>query len=155
MNEFEVQMIYRFLSGLKESIRDELSMATIWTLSEAKAKLNRYHPLSTTTKRSSNEKPIEKTTHSSTQPHHFPTKPPIKPESSTSQLRNPAKALTQPTNFTLNPYAKPMVRKCYKCNQPGHWSSDYPQRKLATIVVGICKEGGVEEFEDPEDFDGE
>ncbi|XP_052198314.1 protein FAR1-RELATED SEQUENCE 5-like [Diospyros lotus] len=35
---------------------------------------------------------------------------------------------------TLNPYAKPILGKCFKCNQPGHRSSDCPRRKAVNIV---------------------
>lgn len=45
----------------------------------------------------------------------------------------------------MNPYAKPIPGKCYRCNQPGHRSSDCPQRKGIYIVERRDYE---EEFED-------
>ena len=59
-----------------------------------------------------------------------------------------------------NPYARPTPGKCFKCNQPGHRSSDYPRRKAVHLVERdkeneneVCCEpdGYGEEEEDYED----
>ena len=44
--------------------------------------------------------------------------------------------------------------KCYKYNLPGHRSSDCPQRKMANILEGYNEEKE-EDYEDPEEFEGE
>ncbi|XP_031286963.1 uncharacterized protein LOC116145647 [Pistacia vera] len=58
-----------------------------------------------------------------------------------------------------NPYAKPIPGKCFKCNQPGHRSSDCPLRKVIHVVergeeddeVYCGPDGDDDEYEDDED----
>lgn len=38
------------------------------------------------------------------------------------------------TDTRHNPYDKTSIYKCFKCNQPGHISSDCPLRKTHNIV---------------------
>ena len=33
-----------------------------------------------------------------------------------------------------NPYSKPILDKCYHCNQPGHRSNECPSRRSVNIV---------------------
>ncbi|PKI65988.1 hypothetical protein CRG98_013573 [Punica granatum] len=63
---------------------------------------------------------------------------------------------------TTNPHAKPTSGKCFKCNQPGHQSSDYPRRKAINIVerekedeeIYCGPNGDEEEYKEETDNDG-
>ena len=63
------------------------------------------------------------------------------------------------TPKTTNPFTRPTPIKCFKCNQPGHRSSDCPLRKTIHLVEReeedvICEpDGGGEEEEDYEEGD--
>ena len=41
---------------------------------------------------------------------------------------------TKETPKTTNPYTQPTLIKCFKCNKPGHRSSDCPRRKVVHLV---------------------
>ena len=61
------------------------------------------------------------------------------------------------TSKTTNPYARPAAVKCFKCNLPGHRSSDCPLRKTVNLVERgkeevICEPDGDGEKE--EDYEG-
>ena len=43
-----------------------------------------------------------------------------------------------------NPYAKPGVRKCYRCHQPGHKSNECPTRKTVNVVERDEEDDGVD-----------
>lgn len=75
-------------------------------------------------------------------------------EATTNQEWVPVKTYNQSTltisnNHPHNPYAKPTLGKCFKCNQVGHKSSDCSLRKMANMTDEIKKE---EEENDPETF---
>ena len=48
-----------------------------------------------------------------------------------------------------NPYARPMVGKCFRCNQPGHRSNECPTRPQAHLLDAQTKEDDFkEQFEE-------
>ena len=62
------------------------------------------------------------------------------------------------TPKTTNPYTRTALVKCFKCNLPGHRSSDYLFRKAVRLIERkeevICDpEGDREEEEDYEEGD--
>ena len=59
-----------------------------------------------------------------------------------------------------NPYAKPILGKCYRCNQPGYKSNECPNRRPVNVVERdeeeVCYEpDGEEEYYEEEDGDVE
>ena len=54
---------------------------------------------------------------------------------------------TKETPKTTNPYTRPAPIKYFKCNQPGHRSSDYPLRKIVHLVEGKKKKLFVSQME--------
>ena len=48
------------------------------------------------------------------------------------QSKQAGKAPVQPTK--ANPYAKPTPFRCYRCNQQGHRSNEFPQHKLLNVT---------------------
>lgn len=157
-----MQVVYCFLSRLKESIRDELSMSIIWAFFKAinlalkaEAKLSRHTSRQTSSRKSFLEFFLEKLLHFLTLSGHNQNKQPYKPKSSNVPPRNLVKASVQPINQALNPFVKPIPGKCYKCNQPSHKFNDCPHRKLANVATVICEGKDVDEFVDLDDFDGQ
>lgn len=42
-----------------------------------------------------------------------------------------------------NPYARPFLGRCLRCNQPGHKSNECPQRRQVNLVA----DGGDEDYD--------
>lgn len=67
------------------------------------------------------------------------------------------KPLLEPPQFPptvkTNPYAKPFPHKCFRCQQPGHKSNEYPQRKVTYLVEGY-EENLIEEEELDDVYEG-
>ena len=81
-----------------------------------------------------------------------PSTGPFMPEIAPSSSKTAQKAPIQPTK--ANPYAHPLSGRCDCCNQNGHKSNEYPQRKPVNMVDGDVKEGKEPKYVLREDFDG-
>lgn len=141
--ESDSQQVDRYLNGLKPTIQNKIGVQMLVNVSEArnmalkaemmmkdkKTERNRFETASMN---------VDKDT--STYNSQRQTEKPIYDKAAGNKSMEGTQKQTQ-----MNPYAKPIPGKCYRCNQPGHRSSDCPQRKGINIVERGHLE---EEFED-------
>ena len=131
LEETEDQRISRFVHGFQVSIRDQVSLQTLYTLNEAitLSKKIEYQHLRAGSKFSNrNSKSFGSTANKGKQPMFTPQSQPMVRENSgvnqsTVAVVGPA---AQPI-ANANPYARPIGNKCYRCREPGHQSSTCPK----------------------------
>ena len=146
LEETKDQRISRFVHGLRVSIRDQVSLQTLYTLNEAVtlSKKIEYQHLRAGSKFSNrNSKPSSSTANKGKQPMFTPRSQPVAKKSSGVNQSTVAVAgsAAQPI-ANANPYARPTGNKCYKCGEPGHRSSTCPKRAAMNLVV--VEEGEVD-----------
>ena len=146
LEETEDQRISKFVHGLRVSIRDQVSIQTLYTLNEAVtlSKKIEYQHLRAGLKFSNrNSEPSSSTANKGKQPVFTPRSQPVARENngvnqSTVAVVGSAAQLIA----NANPYARPTRNKCYRCGEPGHRSSTCPKRAAVNLVV--AKEGKVD-----------
>ncbi|XP_041004080.1 uncharacterized protein LOC121249434 [Juglans microcarpa x Juglans regia] len=127
LSETEGQQIARYTGGLRMAIQDKVALHTAWSLSEAvNLAMKIEMQLARPPLRIQNPPQAKPVTQPS-QPND--TRPPPfskfqKGESSTQHAKAPVN----------NPYTRPMTRKCFHCNQPGHRSNECPTRRSVHII---------------------
>ena len=129
--ETKDQRISRFVHGLRVSIRDQVSLQTLYTLNEAitLSKKIEYQHLRAGSKFSNrNSEPSSSTANKGKQPMFTPRSQPVARENSGVNQSTVAIASSpaQPI-ANANPYARPTGNKCYRCGEPGHRSSTCPK----------------------------
>ncbi|XP_040369473.1 uncharacterized protein LOC121051317 [Rosa chinensis] len=147
LGETEGQKVARYVSGLKPSIQEKIWLQTVHTMAEAsnlalKAKLlekpsrassfQRYnYQRSTDLVNAATDKgkpTLQKTELQKTEGAFRASNPPFKGAGSSSGAQNRA-----PNQRFNNPYARPTIEVCYRCNKPGHRSNVCPERRTALI----------------------
>lgn len=149
LHESKTHLVSWFIHGLREPLKDELALHTIWMLSKAinltlKVETKQMHQcqrVNTHRRQYVEYVPPKLLDYPLTTPHSKPLK--SKPHMSPPALSKPPAKQTQPQPYS-NPYAKPMPLWCYWCNQPSHHSNECPRRRMATLVTKECD---LEEFE--------
>ena len=146
LEETEDQQISRFVHGLQVSIRDQVSLQTLYTLNEAVtlSKKIEYQHLRAGLKFSNrNSEPSSSTTNKGKQPMFTPRSQLVDRENSGVNQSTMAVAgsAAQPI-ANANPYARPTGNKHYKCREQGHRSSTCPKRAVVNLVV--AEEGEVD-----------
>ncbi|PKI60575.1 hypothetical protein CRG98_019051 [Punica granatum] len=150
LNESESQQVARYMEGLKPTIRDKIGLQMVATVDDTRSlalkaemiaqdKGNPYRrnftKLSQTfTERSRVTKPLG-----------------LNKQGQGNSDKSAGKKLVTETGISRNQnsHAKQFTAKCFKCNQPGHRSSDCPWRKAIALVE---HEEDVEDvFCDPEE----
>ena len=168
LQESEIQLVSRFLSGLRESIRDELMLHTIWNLTEAvnlalkvETKLAKQSTKNQYQRRAYTENITTKSYSSMSSPQAIQTQNPTRfqkpmenvyPNTNSTKLPVKTTQAHPPNQQPPNPYARPMTSKCFRCNQPGHRSNECPQRRMVNMAAEIseqCEE--CDEFMENED----
>ena len=142
----EDQRIFRFVHGLRVSIRDQVSLQTLYTLNEVVtlSKKIEYQHLRLGSKFSNrNSEPSSSTTNKGKQPMFTPRSQPVARENSGVNQSTVAVAgsVVQPI-ANANPYARPTRNKCYKCGEPGHRSNICLKRVVVNLMV--AEEGEVD-----------
>jgi len=136
LGESENQKVARYISGLKGSLQEKMGLQTVWTVAEAsnlalKAELmeksprnfssfRKYSPQNNT--ESSGDKEKSAAVRDST---------PGNKATGSSSSAPQGKAPAQKQN---NPYAKPTIDTCFRCNGKGHRSNVCPSRRVAAVV---------------------
>ncbi|KAL5566080.1 hypothetical protein UlMin_029244 [Ulmus minor] len=142
--EDESQQVARYIGGLNENIQEKLEMNSVWSLNEAVnlAFLGEKQVLRSTTRGFSGRK---SSVGESSRPSPLPTNNPFFKKPHELPLGNDKAPPPKPNN----PYARPMVGKCFRCNQPGHRSNECPTRPQTHLVdVQDEEEEFKEEFEE-------
>lgn len=134
--ETDAQQVARFVGGLRLNIQDQVSMHTIYSLTEA---------INLATKA---EAQLERTRTVARPPIDYPQGPASKgkfPHNSTPPVSNfqrgsssskphMATAGPVPPEAPRNPYSRPASDKCYRCGQPGHRSNQCPKRGVVNLI---------------------
>ena len=144
--ETKDQRISRFVHGLRVSIRDQVSLQTLYTLNEAitLSKKIEYQHLRAGSKFSNrNSEPSSSTANKGKQPMFTPRSQLVARENSgvNQSIVAVASFPAQPI-ANANPYARPTGNKCYRGGEPGHRSSTCPKRAVVNLVV--AEEGEVD-----------
>ena len=146
LEETEDQRISKFVHGLRVSIRDQLSLQTLYTLKKVvtlSKKIEYQHLRAGSNFSNRNSKPSSSTANKGKQPMFTPRSQPVAREN--SGVNQPTVAVTGSATQPIanaNPYARPIGNKCYKCREPGHRSSTCPKRVAVNLVV--AEEGEVD-----------
>ncbi|PON83156.1 Zinc finger, CCHC-type [Trema orientale] len=152
------QQVARYIGGLKLTIQDKLALQNVWTLTDAvnlalkiEAQLNRPFTRSTNnfrrpvldipaTQRGSatpgSSEGSSKFTHP-VQVQGQGRNTSVVPNRTTTQVQN-----QQSNRTNSDPYARPNLGKCFRCNQPGHLSNNCPNRRSIKLVD---EDGGEDE----------
>ena len=124
---------------MRVSIRDQVSLQTLYTLNKAVtlAKKIEYQHLRAGSKFSNrNSEPFSSIANKGKQPMFTPRSQPMARENSGVNQSTVAIAgsVAQPI-ANANPYARPTGNKCYRCGEPGHRFSTCPKRAAMNLVV--------------------
>ncbi|XP_023873831.1 uncharacterized protein LOC111986436 [Quercus suber] len=153
LEETEDQRISRFVHGLRLSIRDQVSLQTLYTLNEVVtlSKKIEYQHLRESSKFSNcNSESSSSTANKGKQPMFTPRSQLVVRENSGVNQSTVAVAGPAAQSITnANPYARPTGNKCYRCGEPGHRSSTCPKRAAVNLVV--AEEGEVEGEQESEE----
>ena len=146
LEETKDQWISRFVHGLRVSIRDQVSLQTLYTLNEAVtlSKKIEYQHLRVGSKFSNrNSEPSNSTANKGKQPMFTPRSQLVARGNSgvNQSIVAVAGSAAQPI-ANANTYARPIGNKCYRCGEPGHRSSTCPKRAAMNLVV--VEEGEVD-----------
>ncbi|XP_057247959.1 uncharacterized protein LOC104884719 [Beta vulgaris subsp. vulgaris] len=125
LGESENQNVARYVSRLKNSLQEKMSLQTVWTVAEASNLAEKEK--SALTKESGSA-------------------PKVGP-SSASQGKAPIQK-------QKNPYTRPSGDTCYRCNGKGHRSNVCPTRRVTVVLEGEA-DGGEFEGENDEYADAE
>ncbi|XP_020691321.2 uncharacterized protein LOC110105961 [Dendrobium catenatum] len=156
LQESEVQLVARYIGGLKELIQDKLELNSVWTLSQAvnfalkvEMQLARQSG-SYTSIRSHIDPPGDNVKASSTseKPVSF-TRVPTSPIQNTNVSADAKLQGKAPAPPRENSYSRPTTLKCFRCFQPGHKSNECPNRQRIQLLEGEIH--GVEA--EPTDFE--
>ncbi|XP_056176570.1 uncharacterized protein LOC130140664 [Syzygium oleosum] len=140
--ESEAQQTTRYINGLSLNIQDRVSLHRLYSVEDAQEMAKKV------------KLQLERNNYSSRTGNYAPRgqfgrgKSQEGAESSNQQFNNTnrnsgsnVEALkpyespaSKARDVVPNPYAKPYPGKCFKCNEPGHRSSDCPRRKMANLV---------------------
>ena len=146
LEETEDQQISRFVHGLRVSIRDQVSLQTLYTLNKAVtlSKKIEYQHLRAGSKFSNrNSESFGSTTNKGKQPMFTPrSQPRVRENSGVNQSTMAVAGSAAQPIANANPYVRPTGNKCYRCGEPGHRSSTCPKRAAVNLVV--AEEGEVE-----------
>ena len=146
LEETKDQQISKFVHRLRVSIRDQVSLQTLYTLNEVVtlSKKIEYQHLKAGSKFSNrNSESSGLTANKGKQPMFTPRSQPVVRENSCVNQSTVAIAgsAAQPI-ANANPYARPTENKCYRCEEPGHRSSICLKRAAVNLVM--AEEGEVE-----------
>ncbi|GLT84055.1 hypothetical protein SLE2022_023070 [Rubroshorea leprosula] len=139
LHESEGQQVSRYLEGLRPVLKEKIGVQVIRSVSKAQ---NLAHKAKVTTKEHRG-KGVEfyrkGYSASSLKFEHDLTHPTqSKPAINKPTMKNTSKKATEEAEAykvsNSNLYARPISGKCYKCNQPGHRSSDCPLHKKVALI---------------------
>ncbi|XP_010247056.1 PREDICTED: uncharacterized protein LOC104590196 [Nelumbo nucifera] len=152
LSESDNQQAARYLSGLKPAIRDKIRVHMVMSVQEARNLALKAELMFQERTRADNyrrysgndNRPLAVDKGKPTQGVQ-PSHPPNVANTSKATTGGKTRVNTLNPPKTINPYAKPAPFKCFKCNEVGHRSSDYPRRKAVNMVKKDEEEVGDDE----------
>lgn len=160
LTESENQKVARYINGLKIALQDKIGLQNLWTLQEAinmalKAEMIGVERAATNYRRAATpiEQPLNsaidkgKATASSSISHNK-----ANIEGGSTKFANRGVGRVPPQRE--NPYARPSIDICYRCQKSGHHSNNCPERRQANLVEREAFSEVEEEVVDEGDYDG-
>jgi hypothetical protein len=140
LTKTEGQQVARYVGGLRMAIQDQVSLHTVWTLSEAvNLAMKIESQMARRSGRSQAFRQIKKMGESAVVPNPQQSSQPRRFQGENSNTQA-VKGVSFPPRekgvgeSSSNPYAKPILGKCFRCGQPGHRSNECPNRNPINIV---------------------
>ncbi|XP_058769117.1 uncharacterized protein LOC131642988 [Vicia villosa] len=136
LGESENQKVARYISGLKGSLQEKMGLQTVWTVAEAsslalKAELMEKSPRNfSSIRRYSPQSNFDSAGDKEKNATSRGSNPGNKGASSSSGVQQ-GKTLIQRQN---NPYVRPSIDTCYRCNGRGHKSNVCPTRRVDVVM---------------------
>lgn len=155
LGETENQKVARYISGLKGSLQGKMGLQTVWTVQEAsslalKAELMEKSSRGFSTfRRNTAQTNFEPTSEKEKSVANKDSNPGNKGASSSNSTQQ-NKAPAQRQN---NPYAKPSIDKCFRCQGHGHKSNVCPSRRTVAIIEEEDEENE-RDFAENEEYEG-
>ncbi|XP_031402580.1 uncharacterized protein LOC116212147 [Punica granatum] len=154
LNELESQQVARYMEGLKPTIRDKIGVQMVATVDDARS-LALKAEMMTQDRGNSYRRNYAESSQVSAERSQATKKPGLNKQGQGNFDKSAGKKLATETGASRNQNSLAMqfTAKCFKCNQPGHRSSDCPRRKAIALVE---HEEDVEDvFCDPEEEEEE
>ena len=136
LGESENQKVARYISGLKGSLQEKMGLQTVWTVAEAsnlalKAELIEKSPRNFSSFRKYSPQNNNESSSDKEKSAAAKDSTPGNKATGSSSSAPQGRASTQKQN---NPYAKPTIDTCFRCNGKGHRSNVCPSRRVAAMV---------------------
>ena len=139
LEETEDQRISRFVHELRVSIRDQVSLQTLYTLNEAVtlSKKIEYQHLRSSSKFSNRSSESSSSTANKGKQLMFTPRSQlmVRENSGVSQSTVAVASSAAQSIANANPYARPTGNKCYRCKELRYQSSTCPKRAAMNLVV--------------------
>jgi len=158
--ESENQKVARYINGLKVALQDKIGLQNLWTLQEAinmalKAEMIGVERAATNYRRAAT--PIEQPLNSAIDKgkviaSSFSSQNKANTEGGSNRFANRGAGRVPPQKE--NPYARPSVDICYRCQKSGHRSNNCPKRRQANLVEYEEFSKVEEEVADEGEYDG-
>lgn len=150
LNESESQQVARYMEGLKPTIRDKIGVQMVETVDDARS-LALKAEMMTQDRGNSYRRNYAESSQVSAERSQATKQPGLNKQGQGNFDKSAGKKLVTETGASRNQNSLVVqfTAKCFKCNQPGHRSSDCPRRKAIALVE---HEEDVEDvFCDPEE----
>lgn len=157
LSETQEQQTALYVNGLRFNIRERMTLAPVWSVDEAYNMALRAEELlsQATSRKQSMAAPIRNTTETNSQrttPNQTfaPSIHNNLQEANTSRFQRQKGGDINSKNIAPNPYARPMIGKCFKCGEPGHRSNECRARKSVNFIeeqAEFQEEEGINEDE--------
>nr|GMD37694.1 transposon Ty3-I Gag-Pol polyprotein [Ipomoea batatas] len=148
LSETPEQQTARYINGLRYAIQEKITLAPVWSVDEAYNMAVKAEMFISSTQRKPTPIPPPHYPNDSTYPKTTPNLPTTTPipqpvptnDAGTSRnQRQKAGIETFNRNLNPNPYARPMIGKCFKCGEPGHRSNECRARKSVNMVNQVTE----------------
>ncbi|KMT17812.1 hypothetical protein BVRB_2g033510 [Beta vulgaris subsp. vulgaris] len=141
LGESENQKVARYISGLKNSLQEKMSLQTVWTVAEASNLALKAEQIEKSPRNFSSFKRYS--AQSSFELNSEKEKGAINKESGSAPKVAPSSAPQgkAPAQKQNNPYARPSGDTCYRCNGKGH-RSNLAMNTIVAAKAVACSSGG-------------
>ncbi|KAL1204461.1 hypothetical protein V5N11_004047 [Cardamine amara subsp. amara] len=136
LEENKNQKVARYVSGLKISIQEEIGLQTVWTVQEASNLVLKAELMEASSRNFSPFKryPPQNNRESSGDKDKGTGAKEIHPNNKEAGSSNNTQPIKVPNQKQGNPYSRPTIDKCFRCQGQGHRSNVCPTRKNVAFV---------------------